>query len=93
MINTSTFRPTKGRVLLKLKKTEVLKSGIIIPGAEGKMQNQGTVVASHPDSEFKPGENLMIEQINEDMIFDEGSDTYVIANEEHVIARIEEVPV
>lgn len=84
------LKPIGKKVLVMLKGCDTEKNGILLPGNEHKLQNQGTIVATPTPSCFAVGQQVIFEEINEDLIFEEEGKKYALIDEEHIMAILTE---
>lgn len=90
MSEISKLKPLGKRLVIELECCEEEKSGIILPGARDKIQNQGKIISTYKGCELQVGQKVIFEELNEDSIFEEDGKKIALINEEHIIAKVEE---
>lgn len=88
------LQPVGNRVLLsRLKESEALKGGIILPDSAKKKQEQAVVVALGTGKKDKSGNEIPFSvKVNDRVLIDKYSGQEVtISDEEYVIARDEDI--
>ena len=83
------IKPTKGRVLIKLKSPESNFGNLVIPSNAIRKENAGTIVSSYAGCELPTNANVIFEADLDHTMEVEGAD-YLFVNEENIMCILED---